>query len=101
MLRRPPSSTLFPYTTLFRSNPQLDFDFDLPLLETQPEDQDMTFSQLRPTGDDDRSKLCEPVFVAVFKVDRLSVSPRPVTPLDKRRSVAGSNPTHPNLARRW
>src|SRR5256885_8380603 len=27
MIRRPPRSTLFPYTTLFRSRP---FDFDLP-----------------------------------------------------------------------
>src|SRR5256885_3584701 len=28
MIRRPPRSTLFPYTTLFRSLPWLDFDFD-------------------------------------------------------------------------
>src|SRR5688572_31831720 len=25
MIRRPPRSTLFPYTTLFRSNPKVDF----------------------------------------------------------------------------
>src|SRR2546422_4945940 len=29
MIRRPPRSTLFPYTTLFRSQTQTDRDFDL------------------------------------------------------------------------
>src|SRR3712207_7844310 len=29
MIRRPPRSTLFPYTTLFRSNPAADLDLDL------------------------------------------------------------------------
>src|SRR5947199_5316561 len=28
MIRRPPRSTLFPYTTLFRSRPQTDFALD-------------------------------------------------------------------------
>src|SRR5690349_23435213 len=32
MLRRPPRSTLFPYTTLFRSDPTDGFSGDLPLL---------------------------------------------------------------------
>src|SRR3712207_9383592 len=32
MIRRPPRSTLFPYTTLFRSAPPLD-EFRLPVLE--------------------------------------------------------------------
>src|SRR3712207_8365871 len=30
MIRRPPRSTLFPYTTLFRSDPQLHRDADRP-----------------------------------------------------------------------
>src|SRR3712207_6899166 len=32
MIRRPPRSTLFPYTTLFRSHPVVEFAADLPPL---------------------------------------------------------------------
>src|SRR2546422_4143650 len=35
MIRRPPRSTLFPYTTLFRSGPKLD-QFESPSAQTQP-----------------------------------------------------------------
>src|SRR5688572_31798829 len=38
MIRRPPRSTLFPYTTLFRSTARCDFDVDSGLeLESEPE----------------------------------------------------------------
>src|SRR2546429_7334391 len=33
MIRRPPRSTLFPYTTLFRSPPRLVLDFHRPVTE--------------------------------------------------------------------
>src|SRR3712207_7841007 len=32
MIRRPPRSTLFPYTTLFRSRPQQDMRVDVPVI---------------------------------------------------------------------
>src|SRR2546425_4014884 len=36
MIRRPPRSTLFPYTTLFRSGQERERDRAAPLLEKQP-----------------------------------------------------------------
>src|SRR2546430_6586315 len=50
MIRRPPRSTLFPYTTLFRS-----VRYDAPI-QVQPKHKGITFrrglGQLRQTGDD-------------------------------------------------
>src|SRR2546430_12042237 len=33
MIRRPPRSTLFPYTTLFRSNAGMEYSFELDVLD--------------------------------------------------------------------
>src|SRR3989441_5438119 len=44
MIRRPPRSTLFPYTTLFRSGDLGDVTADAP----QPDDPDGLATQLRP-----------------------------------------------------
>src|SRR6266851_8876853 len=35
MIRRPPRSTLFPYTTLFRSRPETSFKDKVPLLQVE------------------------------------------------------------------
>src|SRR3712207_7270885 len=44
MIRRPPRSTLFPYTTLFRSAPGPAAGAALPLLELLPRPADAAFS---------------------------------------------------------
>src|SRR5258708_23657309 len=36
MIRRPPRSTLFPYTTLFRSSPRIDFTAPCALVPSNP-----------------------------------------------------------------
>src|SRR5437016_13851272 len=45
MVRRPPRSTLFPYTTLFRSSPQA------PLKEMQPMDEHPNAAAFRKTAE--------------------------------------------------
>src|SRR2546430_11377396 len=44
MIRRPPRSTLFPYTTLFRSQPRTDYQ----VMNSPPEPRFLTFHR-RPT----------------------------------------------------
>src|SRR5690348_18138340 len=62
MIRRPPRSTLFPYTTLFRSHPIA-------------QDRDRLVRQLQTealTGADERCRRCGALLGYVAKVDRKS-----------------------------
>src|SRR2546425_8701673 len=51
MIRRPPRSTLFPYTTLFRSHLSLAGLRDLTLLETPPKDRSPVLTFIEPWDD--------------------------------------------------
>src|SRR3712207_8710688 len=48
MIRRPPRSTLFPYTTLFRSSPALTIHFDVSHFNVQGLGMEQVVAQLAP-----------------------------------------------------
>src|SRR2546430_3639257 len=50
MIRRPPRSTLFPYTTLFRSVNQLTLAWDAWYIDRWVRDGEMNFRLARPIG---------------------------------------------------
>src|SRR5258708_27913954 len=98
MIRRPPRSTLFPYTTLFRS-PSI-FDWHTPPpppgLVPSPSHSFITLGNFKVDGTRDRKSTRlnsshQIISYAVFclkKKKRLSPQTQPATPLSDRRTRA-------------
>src|SRR2546428_7219471 len=79
MIRRPPRSTLFPYTTLFRSVDAVDFCLDdahlfVEVRVVDPQIQDRKSTRLNSSHDQ--------ISYAVFCLKKKNASPQPV-PLSK------------------
>src|SRR3712207_7795980 len=87
MIRRPPRSTLFPYTTLFRSMPVEE------ILRLQEISQ-RSISLETPVGDDDASELGD------FLEDAASVTPTDAVSesLLKDRKSTRLNSSHANIS---
>src|SRR5687768_18321576 len=60
MIRRPPRSTLFPYTTLFRSFPRLRYDWRPPTPESSSRTASPTARNTSPAVSLERGKLSKP-----------------------------------------
>src|SRR3712207_8476905 len=83
MIRRPPRSTLFPYTTLFRSRPSLN-----PL----PHGTSRLLAHRRL-----RERLL-PLRLAEVAADRLAVEPRLARDLARDRKSTRLNSSHANIS---
>src|SRR5258707_10906955 len=71
MIRRPPRSTLFPYTTLFRSHPRATHETAAPIARSRRSSGGA--NRRRPRGDRDRaSELRRDLAIGAAELDRKS-----------------------------
>src|SRR2546422_2378023 len=77
MIRRPPRSTLFPYTTLFRSNPG-DMKNAKPLHKTSKEGENQTKNK----GEAQSSEIDSPLAFVGYSISELCASDRKSTRLN-------------------
>src|SRR3712207_9122245 len=99
MIRRPPRSTLFPYTTLFRSDPDLDPRLGQPVLE-HPDERRLA-ARRGPFEQDDAAAhaATSPSLGVVPRVTRPTTCPpaeRPARPADRKSTRLNSS--HANIS---